>query len=258
MLSIGRKGVFTVAPPYLLPAVEYEVIAIQSLNAMAVLGLDPYKLVYEPYGFTRDHYKNVPLTTQTYLLRSTVGTVYIPVDAILHTDTASYVNYVEKAIVLQVGAHPSSAAFTNTVSELFALIEDTLGVKPVIETRTVSTPQQVPMEQHLSIQAARRDAISAARPVNEVSIRELEITSLKTRLKTLELFLLQYSKTCADKACHQCVETTASYPASTVFYQYSLADYYVQVSRGDVHDLPINNAFVRRLHDTFSPGQQII
>lgn len=258
MLTVGRKGLFTVSPPYQLPAVEYEVMAIQSLAALTVMGLDPYTLIYAQAGYDKAYYLTINPQTQVYLLKSATDRRYIPADAVLHTDTSSYVTYTEKAIVMQVGAHPINSTFTQLVHTLYNAVTSQLGVRPVIDVRDVSLPSQVTTERHLDISSVRSEVTTNVRPINVEAQRELEITALRTKIKTLELFLLQYVQQCSANECPACFATEVSYPDTTVFYQYTLADYYVQSQRGDIHDLPHNNAFITKLHEMFSPRNEII
>jgi hypothetical protein len=258
MLTIGRKGLFTLSPPYQLPAVEYEVMAIQSLAALHVMGLDPYALIYAQAGYDREYYKTIDQHTQVYLLKSATDRRYIPADAVLHTDTSSYVTYADKAIVMQVGAHPINSSFTQLVHSLYNTVTAQLGVRPVIDVRDVSLPAQLTTDRHLDISSSRKEVSTNARPINVETQRELEISALQTKLKTLELFLLQYTQQCNAEECPACFATEVSYPDTTVFYQYTLADFYLQSQRGDVHDLPHNNAFITKLHELFAPKLMII
>lgn len=260
MLQIGRKGVFSVTHPFnsLIAAVEHEIVAIQTIAAMKIMGLDPYALIYEPVGFDKSYYQNIPSTTQVYLLVSSLGRRYIPVDMLAHVDTQSYVNYTEKAIVIQVGSHPASVVFNQVVNNLYRDIHAQIGVKPVIEVRDVSSPVQIPSDQHTSIANDRKQIVTKAIPVNTEQFRDDEIKSLTAKIKSLETFLLQYANSCGTEECNKCFAESRDYPDSTVYYQYSLADYYIQALRGDIADLPINNAFITTLHNFFDEGQYIV
>lgn len=246
MIDIGRKGIFTVSPPYFLSPVEYEVIAIQSIAAMLTLGLDPYKLVYAPAGLDTEFYQNAAKSTQICLLKSAIDVRYIPRDAIIHEDVASYVNYADKAMVVLLGSHPAANSFSNLVSSVAKSVVAQIGVSPVIEVRDISKYKQYSIDEHTIIQTDRLAKITSSTPADTTALREKEVQLLTNRIKALEQFLILYSQECTTEC--MCTPTADVYADNVVFYQYSLADYYMQASRGDIHDLPVNNAFIDRLH----------
>ena len=252
MLTVGRKGIFTVNQPYVLPPIEYEVLAVQSISAMLELGMDPYELIYAPYGFDRAFYSTVPRGEQVYLLRSSGDLRYLPITAIAHIDETSYVNYADQAIILQVGAHPQGTQFAGFLKELQTVTQDSLGIAPVIQVRNISKSMQVPLNDHSVIQTERAALRSKAITVDDAGARELENKALRLKISALEQFLTRYAESCVSDNC-LCVATEVNYAEDVVFYQYSLADYLLQADRGDQHDLPMNNAFIQRLHFQQTP-----
>lgn len=252
MIEIGRKGIFTIDPPYAVAAVEYEVVGIQTISAMLSMGLNPFNLIYKPVGLDATYYTTVPRDTLIAVLKSVTDVRYVPVTAVKDSESTSYVNYSNKVLVVNLGGHPATTNFTGLLNAVMTEVEQAVGVIPILEVKDISKPIQIAMDEHQRLQTARGALIVATTPTNNNSSRDQEIRLLTTRIKTLEQFLMRYSAQCGTTANCVCEATAESYQEDVVFYQYSLADYYVQSLRGDIHDFPLNNAFVWRLHEKAS------
>lgn len=247
MLSIGDRGIFTVAAPFSIPNIEHTVVGIHTIATMLDMGLDVYRLVYQNAGYDRTAVRALNRDTSLYVLKSTEGMRYIPTSTVLDLTADTYVNYVDKAMVLNLGAQPKDRAFFTTIAGIAEKMLQLEGIQVTATVKDVSLPRQVTYSAHEELQDRREAAKSLQGTDNLMANRELEILELRARLSAVQRFLLQYANECKGQNC--CSSPTETFlPSETVFYQYSLADFYLQASTGAVHDLPINNMFIDTLH----------
>jgi len=245
MLSINDSGIFTASKPFVIPNELYTIKSILTIQSMLDLGLDPYKLIYAPVGVSEQEYKSYSKDTSIYLLKGSGKTLYVPVEHILDLDDDTYIPYATKALVINLGPHPANRTFLTLLSKVSGLISEVEGISISAAIKDVSKPQRVDHDTHTTIQATRQDRKVQEVITNIDQIKDNEIAHLQARINALQDFILNYAETCKGQVC--CGRDDFTLPDDVVYYQYSLADYYVQASLHRHNDLPINNLFINDL-----------
>ena len=143
--QIGSKGVFNFAPPFdtkINMALEYTVVSITSLVALYNDGVKPFETIYKVVGLTETDYNNDIKDSVPVIGFNTSGcqTFYIPANKIKTVPQIIGIQYVGKALVINLGNVPMDMDFTMLKSLLTDTVYDATGIKPTIAEALTAAP----------------------------------------------------------------------------------------------------------------------
>lgn len=193
---IGATGLYKLAPPFkdrIDVNISYSCMAIRKLSDYNAVGMDPYKLYYEPNGISRVQYE-IELGSGVCIvsLQSTSGIwEYVPSSYILAYPDSNGVSYLGMALMLSIGAVPESM----DLSALSHILEDTtesvIGIRPTIKEVATTQKQYISQENHLAAETARlANMTSVVTNHGKAVALERDNLRLRDKINQLEQFIL--------------------------------------------------------------------
>lgn len=155
---INSKGLFTFSEPFntLIPnKQEYKVVSVRNLDELVASGEKPFETVYVSVGLTETDFiedvdKEVPV-----VVFSTGGKelFYVPADRILSQPNKTGRSYVERVMMVPLGALPLDIDLSVATSIVTDTIRDTIGIDITPELVTTSAVVQYTEEEHIAHKA---------------------------------------------------------------------------------------------------------
>ena len=159
ILKMGQFKSFSFLAPYntvLSDKTIYEVTQKYTLKSMIDSGMDPLNQVYLKYEMTEEDYIN-DLTIDMSIVELTLGSkrYYVPADRIVSVGDETNVPYSERMIGIKLGFIPHAELVTNAITDIKALVADSLGIDAIVEDVVVTVQVDQTLAEHQAVEAAR-------------------------------------------------------------------------------------------------------
>lgn len=157
---VGTQGYYKIATPYdryFIPTVRYTCQAIRTLQHYLAEGQDPYTLFYSPYGLTKTDYEQDYAEGMSIVaLQAETGPLlYVPARYILSYPLTDGVAYQEMMVGVSLGSIPQALDLTALNTRLANVIQEALGIIPIVTPVQLSATVIVSTETDQALQAAR-------------------------------------------------------------------------------------------------------
>lgn len=222
MIKLNSAGIFKGKEPLMIPEKIMTCVALSNIRALISGDIDIYHETYSgvlPVEMFSEHVaSNVRIVT----LRDSVGKLYYYPEIFIHsTVRADTVVYVEKTIIIDVGAHKEIKTFHNATKRMLNVLREIEGVEGVARLITSSKPRTIKVEQHDEIIRLREQEKSSTNdPYRLLKERELYIATLESRIQNFITFFLEYLDRCTESeiCCGEIIDDTPEpivHPAPT-------------------------------------------
>jgi len=151
--SINSKGVFELVEPYntlIDSRAIYTVVGVDLIPLLSDMGMDIYRVVYEPLGMSRDdmledEYRKIPIVT---LSTETGENVSVPSDAILDHPRLDGHIYSEKMMIVPLGTLPNELDVGVLCEDVRVFVHDRIGVTTKVNIIPTSNSIMLTNEEH--------------------------------------------------------------------------------------------------------------
>ena len=209
MMRIGNTGMFQGKDPLVIPDKIMTVVSLSNIQALVAGNIDintlTYKGVFAPDVFGEHVKENIIIAT----FKDDNGSLfYYPESYIQNATRVDIIKYVDKALLVSIGAHRDNKTFHSTTQRILDVIEEVEGVKAHARLIDVSKPRSVDRVQDLQITQARMEhSANIHNPYRLLADRERHIAVLEARIQNYITFILQYIESCtsSDICCGEVV-----------------------------------------------------
>ena len=247
MININEQGYFRVKKPYAMDDNVYTVTAKGTIDSLLSIGLDVYRLVYQPAQVSPAEFERVVYTNPIILsLTNSEGNLtYIPEIAVIRVDHSEHIPYVKKAIVVNMGTHDREKTFQALQERIRDMALGMEGIRVSSSTHDISLVNNVTLDEHKGIVLARRNLVDSNYNIsNQLSTATDTIAELRAQLRATIKFITVYLEECCNS------DVCWDYDAATVEvvqYEETLDDYRNAELTGGNPFLGENNAFMSHL-----------
>jgi len=195
--SIGSSGVIKLKEPFAglcAENVPYEVISLQTLEATAGTGQDPYALYYEPFEIPLEKYRE-DLANKVCIVtfRASDGEpVQVPNSYLESLPVATGVPYGTMFVTVNLGALPQDLSLSYFMSKVGELAHDLLGIQtPQVRAMLASRLTSISIEDSAAIEAARRAVMeNIVTDGAKLRVALEDLHALQMKYSDLEAFVL--------------------------------------------------------------------
>jgi hypothetical protein len=195
--SIGSSGVVKLKDPFTglcADNIPYEVLGLQTLQAIAATNQDPYALYYEPYGISREKFvADVADKVCIVELQSSDGEmVRVPNSYLESLPIATGVPYATMFVTVNLGALPQDLSLAYFMAKVADMARDLMGVQDAqVRAMRASTLTYLSIEDASTIEAARKAVMETViTDAARLMIAEENLSALQTKYSDLEAFVL--------------------------------------------------------------------
>lgn len=155
----GERRSFNFLSPYdtiLSNKTVYEVTKKYTLKSMLDDGYEPMKNIYDLYKMSEEEFVE-DLGVDMSIIELSLGSkrFYVPIDRIVDKDSESNVHYGERSIIIKLGWIPISEDIKSIEDDVKLLVEESLGITPVVGSDIVSVHVSVSEDDHNDREAER-------------------------------------------------------------------------------------------------------
>lgn len=155
----GEFKSYNFLPPFdaiLSNKTVYELTKKFTLKSMLTDGYKPKELIYDLYQMTEEEYTE-DLMVDMSIVELSLGDrrFYVPVDRIVAKENSTNIHYGERSMVIKLGWIPESEELTALENDLKLLIEETLGISPVVGNATISVKVSLTEQEHIEREEER-------------------------------------------------------------------------------------------------------
>lgn len=166
----NTEGIYKVKAPFTISeSTIYRCTAIRTFPELVGRKIDPYETYYKPAGLTREQFladANVDASIVT--LQSHDGElVYIPDTYIESYPGINGYKYSRNVAVIDFALVPETIDVSLVNKELEAVCARNLGIDAKVVITTMAYEGQVTEEQHLQMEAARKEKLKKTLPIAE-------------------------------------------------------------------------------------------
>lgn len=193
-VPVNTTGLFKVKTPFTLSeTVIYTVEASRTFPDLVRQNIDVYNEYYQPVGLSREEYladANVSASILTFKSRD--GQVaYIPDTYLESYPGLSGITYQRNVMVIDLALVPDYVNVSAMTKDVSDILTHTLGIDPKVEVTTLEYEGKVTEEQHLQMEAARKNKIRESIPLGE---KVAALTEENKKLKELNNQMLEILK----------------------------------------------------------------
>jgi hypothetical protein len=193
--EVGMKGALIALAPFdtvVVPKVQYECMAVESLAGILASGVNAYDLYYRPYGIDKVKYDlDIRDGVKLITLQSYQGQyLKVPHSYLNGTPDPSGVAYVMSGLSLTLSALPIDTDLNGLKSDLTSVVSSRLGVQCNIQEIIYGPVTLLSTDQDARIRAARSGVMnaSAGLSVANAALRD-ENDALMQRIAMLEAYI---------------------------------------------------------------------
>ncbi|ENJ7998999.1 hypothetical protein AB2K85_000734 [Escherichia coli] len=193
-VPVNTTGLFRVKTPFTLAeTVIYTVEASRTFPDLVRQNIDVYNSYYQPVGLGREEYladANVSASILTFKSRDG-QVVYIPDTYLESYPGLSGITYQRNVLVVDLALVPDYVKVSSITKDVSDILTHTLGIEPKVEVTTLEYEGKVTEEQHLQMEAARKNKIRESIPLGE---KVAALTEENKKLKELNNQMLEILK----------------------------------------------------------------
>ena len=207
MMRIGNTGMFQGKDPLVIPDKIMTVVSRSNIQSLVAGNIDvdalTYKGVFEPGVFGEHVKENIIIAT----FKDDNGSLfYYPESFIQNATRVDVIKYVDKALIVNIGAHRDNKTFNSTTQRILDVIEEVEGLRASARLIDVSKPRSVDRIQDLQITQARREhSANIHNPYRLLADRERHIAVLEARIQNYITFI--DSCTSSNICCGEVITT---------------------------------------------------
>jgi len=196
--SIGSQGYYQIATPfdrYIIPAMRYTCQAVRTLKHYIAEGQDPYTLFYSVNGLTQADYDQDYLENMSIVgLQAETGPIlYVPARYITGYPLTDGVAYQEMMLGVSLGSLPSTLDLAALSTRIQNIVQESLGVKPIITPVQISAAVIVSTETDQRLTVARTALASQQlSDASRVTMLQRIVDSQRQTIAALEAFIVQH------------------------------------------------------------------
>lgn len=175
--SVGTEAYFTFKEPFNTfisnrfninaANIKLKVISVIAMRDVIRTDLrDPYTDLYDPAGLTEVQFKldlknHVPLISLSFKNEEGVERyIRVPLNYVSEVSTASSIEYLNRLLVIDLGALPRDLDLEVHYQDIQDLIATRLGVQPELKDVTVGDVQLVSPQEHRTRETIRNNSVS--------------------------------------------------------------------------------------------------
>lgn len=134
----------------------YELTKKFTLKSMLSDGYKPKELIYDLYEMTEEEYTE-DLLADMSIVELSLGDrrYYVPVDRIVAKENTTNIHYGERSMVIKLGWIPESEDLSTLENDVKLLVEETLGISPVVGNTTISVQVSLTEQEHIDREEER-------------------------------------------------------------------------------------------------------
>lgn len=197
---IGATGLYKLSNPFasiINTNISYTCMAVRKLSDVSAMGIDPFKVYYEPYGLTQQAYEEDLLNGICIIsLQSNSGIwAYVPSSYLQGYPEVNGVPYASVALMVHLGALPDSLNLDYLKNKVKDDVQALLGVQPNVQTVVTSARTLVSQDNHRAAEQARQNNIETNQ-TDYSSIVALQSANaeLRAKIAQLEAYILAHEK----------------------------------------------------------------
>lgn len=175
--SVGTEAYFTFKEPFNTfisnrfninaANIKLKVISVIAMRDVIRTDLrDPYTDLYDPAGLTEVQFKldlknHVPLISLSFKTEEGVERyIRVPLNYVSEVSTASSIEYLNRLLVIDLGALPRDLDLEVHYQDIQDLIATRFGVQPELKDVTVGNVQLVSPQEHRTRETVRNNSVS--------------------------------------------------------------------------------------------------